>query len=190
EGVCESLVLGEEAVLIATDEQQRGDVLSRILQWRVASQRGAGFVVEIGDPEQSGWDGSRGQLSDRRFKIINAVKRNGSREISARVVLDIAFKNDSPAAMLIGMCAASGRQERGHLSARRFADDGDPIRINAESFFISANEANRLPQVFDLILMPVLRRQTVIDREPREAVARQRLEERRHVSDLVTRLPP
>src|SRR5262245_8406789 len=160
------------------------------MQGGVASQRRARFLVETRDPEQPGWDGARRYLSGHRFEVVDAVERNGGGELRVRVVLENAFEGDSAPALRAGTIVNSGRQQRGHLRARRFAYDGDAIGIDAEGFFISANEADRLAQVLNLILMAVLRRQAVVYREPGEARLRQRLKERRHVSDLVAGLPP
>src|SRR5262249_51595097 len=156
----------------------------------VASQRRARFLVEDSDPEQAGRDGARRHLSGHRFEVIDAVKRNGGGELRVRIVFENAFEGDSAAAMRAGMFVNSGRQQRGHLPARRFAYDGDAIWIDAEGFFLSANEADRLSQVLDLILMAVLRRQAVVYREPGETRLRQRLQKRGGVNGTLARLPP
>src|SRR5215510_8970171 len=145
------------------------------MQGRVPSQRRARFLVETRDPEQAGRDGARRYLSGHRFEVVDAVERNGGGELRVRIVLEKAFEVDSAPALRAGTFVNSGRQQRGHLPARRFAYDGDAIWIDAEGFFMSANEADRLAQVLDLILMAVLRRQAVVYREPGEARLRQRL---------------
>src|SRR5262245_38429740 len=160
------------------------------MQGGVASQRRARFFVETRDPEQPGGDGARRDLSGHRFEIVDAVERNGGGELRVRVVLENAFESDSAPALRGGTFGDSGRQQRGHLPTRRFAYDRDAIWIDSEGFFISANEADRLAQVLDLILMAVLWRQAVVYREPGEARFRQRLKQRRHVSHPVARLPP
>src|SRR6185369_2202471 len=147
------------------------------------SQGRARFFVQACDPEQPERKGARRQLSGHRFEVVDAVKRNSGGESRVRVILEIAFKSDSAPAMRQARIAGSGRQQRGHLTARRFAYDGDAIGIDAKDLFMSANEADRLAQVLDLILMPVLRRQAIIYREPSESGLRQRLKQWRHISD-------
>src|SRR5215471_8545485 len=136
------------------------------MQGGVASKRRARFLVEARDSEQAGWDGARRHLSCHRFEVVDAVERNGGGELRVRVVLEDAFESDSAPALRAGTFVNSGRQKRGHLPARRFAYDGDAIGIDAKGFLISANEADRLAQVLNLILMAVLRRQAVVYREP------------------------
>src|SRR5262249_54749942 len=160
------------------------------MQGGVASQRRARFLVEASDPEQAGRDGARRHLSGHRFEVVDAVERDGGGEFRVRVVLEDAFKRDSAPALRAGTFVNSGRQQRGHLPARRFAYDGDAIGIDAEGFFISANEADRLAQVLNLILMAVLRRQAVVYREPGETRLRQRLQKRGGVNGTLARLPP
>src|SRR5262245_66516228 len=101
------------------------------MQGGVASQRRARFLVETRDPEQPGRDGARRYLSGHRFEVVDAVKRNGGCELRVRVVLENAFEGDSASPLRAGTFVNFGRQQRGHLPARRFASVDAEVWIGA-----------------------------------------------------------
>src|SRR5262245_29078380 len=120
------------------------------MQGRVASQRRPRFLVEGADSQQPGRDEARSDLPGHRLEVIDAVDRSGGGELRVRIVFGSAFEGDSAAGMRAGTFVNFGRQQRGHLPARRFAYDGDAIWIDAKGFFLSADEVDRLSQVLDL----------------------------------------
>jgi len=132
----------------------------------VSAEEGAGRIVEHREAEQPHEQRAGGGVGDHGQEVVDPVEGDDRRE-----------------------AAILGRHLGHHLPAGRLAEEGQAGGIDPESARVAEDEGHRVAQVVELLRVADVRGEAVVDREPGEAGARERLEDRRDVRDLVSRLP-
>ena len=153
-------------------------------------------VVERGEAEEAPEERTRRRRGrfDHRFEVVDAVEGDDggdgdSRVAPAALVRRVRGVRGVRGAWDVWIVRRFGGDLHHHLAAGRFAQERDAVRVDVEAGGVGADEADGIAQVVELRGVEDVRRQAVVDREPREAGLRQRLEQRRDVRHLVTRFP-